>query len=351
MIASTTGEWPPVSSADSGGVSNWTSDQLANGPYTVTPISSLVLGHTPRNVDTYQEHVRNLAEVESDLPPILVHKPSGRVIDGAHRVRAAALRGERSIRARMYSGSLDDAFVLAVSINSQHGLPLSRAERRSAAIKILQSHPQWSDRVIAKITGFASGTIGRLRQQSVDPDSLPLARIGKDGRVRPLDSAGGRQRVRELVIERPTASNRVIAKEAGVSASTVLNVRRRMVDNTEVKLPKSQHRHQENGDVADASPSRANESKVNDVGASSAETALGMLLQDPTIRFNVRGRFLLRWLSISREGTESARQIIDSIPDHCAATVAKLARSYALAWADIANQLEKRSLPDQHARH
>ncbi len=43
-------------------------------------------------------HARSLAQTEADLPPIVVHRTTTRVIDGMHRLTAAGLRGEREIR-------------------------------------------------------------------------------------------------------------------------------------------------------------------------------------------------------------------------------------------------------------
>jgi len=185
MTISERDEWNDPGSSDRD-VASWALRQLDDCPCVSKLISSLVLGHTPRRVETHIEHVRVLADVIERLPPILVHGPSGKVIDGAHRVRAALLRSENTIRARIYSGSLDDAFVLAVNLNSNHGLPLSRPERTAAANRILRSHAQWSDRMVAGITGLAAGTIRNLRQESTAPGPLPMTRVGKDGRARPL---------------------------------------------------------------------------------------------------------------------------------------------------------------------
>jgi hypothetical protein len=61
-------------------------------------IESLVLDMSPRQGGENDEHARALAEPEERLPPIVVHGPSMRVIDGIHRVRAAIIRGERKKR-------------------------------------------------------------------------------------------------------------------------------------------------------------------------------------------------------------------------------------------------------------
>jgi hypothetical protein len=59
---------------------------------------------TPRSGSEDDEHVNALTDVEDRLPPIIVHRPTMRVIDGTHRLRAAKLRGARRIRARYFEG-------------------------------------------------------------------------------------------------------------------------------------------------------------------------------------------------------------------------------------------------------
>lgn len=103
-------------------------------------ISDLVLGCSPRLVGENADHVRILTEVGAALPPILVHRQSMRVIDGLHRVRAACAKGERTICARFFDGTDNAAFILAVESNIAHGLPLTTADRKAAAARIIGSH-------------------------------------------------------------------------------------------------------------------------------------------------------------------------------------------------------------------
>jgi len=301
-------------------------------------ISALIIGDTPRDAE-HTTHVRLLADALEKLPPILVHGPSGKVIDGAHRVRAAVLCGEDAIRARIYSGSLEDAFVLAVNLNTQHGLPLSRAERAAAAVRILKSHPQWSDRVIAEFTGQSASAIGNLRQDSAAPNAQPMARVGKDGRVRPVSGVPGRRRASELLAARPEASARAIAREAGVSVATVLDVRRRLATGEDPVSPR-RRRGARRGikGAAQVAVARGSEGMRVD-----AAQMLATLTKDPSMRLSSRGRFLLRWMSMSRDGMDVYRQIVDEVPDHCATAVARLARGYAALWAQVADMLECRA--------
>jgi len=86
------------------------------------------------------------------------------IIDGVHRVQAAILRGQKEIDAEFVDGSSEDAFVLAVRVNVDHGLPLSLADRKAAAERILDTHPDWSDRAIAAAVGLSHKTVGAIRR-------------------------------------------------------------------------------------------------------------------------------------------------------------------------------------------
>ena len=129
--------------------------------------------------------VRTLAEVVNfcALPPILVQRDGLRVIDGTHRLAAAQARGEKFIRARIVNCTDEDAYILAVTVNTLHGLPLSRADSVSSARRILNWHPDWPDRAIASATGLRTHTIARLRQ-AADRATLVGGRSGEEARRR-----------------------------------------------------------------------------------------------------------------------------------------------------------------------
>src|SRR5215475_12583633 len=106
------------------------------------PISSLLPGDSPRLTGENPEHVQLLAAAQG-LPPILVHRSTMRVIDGMHRLRAAKLRGDRTIFVKFFEGDDGEAFLLSVDANIKHGLPLSLADREAAASRILALYQQW----------------------------------------------------------------------------------------------------------------------------------------------------------------------------------------------------------------
>jgi hypothetical protein len=204
-------------------------DVLASGRIEMVSTAQLRGGLSPRVNGIDQDHVRALMEVESSLPPLLVHEPTMTVIDGLHRLEAARRRGAEHIESVLLSGARSDAFVIAVHANVSHGKPLTLGERRAAAKVILADFPECSDRWLASVCGLSPSTVRGVRaanaQSSRDNGST---RVGRDGRRRPVDRGGLPVRVAEAVASNPGASVRGIAVVVGASPSTVLGHVRRL---------------------------------------------------------------------------------------------------------------------------
>lgn len=192
------------------------------------PIESLRFGLSPRNENHDPEHAAALVEVLDKVPPILVHTPTLRVIDGVHRVEAARLAGRKTLPALMFDGDETLARIEAVRSNILHGKPLTLAERESAAVQFLGLVPDWSDRRIADVSGLSPATVARLRDRATADSGQLRARVGRDGRVRPLDPSELRQRIADAITSEPEASNRAIARRTAASPATVRDVRERL---------------------------------------------------------------------------------------------------------------------------
>lgn len=314
------------------------------------PVRSLRSADTPRSAGENLEHVRLLSRLEAVLPPVIVHRTTMRVVDGMHRLRAAVLRGDESMRVRFFDGDERDAFVVAVKENVAHGLPLSAADRAAAADRIVRSHPSWSDRAIAGVAGLSARTVSDIRRTAFPQGARIEARLGRDGRVRPLDSSAGRIRAAELIAEEPQASLRQIAQQSGISPSTVRDVRERL-RRGEDPLPNSLR-----SAAAPPVPTTQNQTDASSVPlpgiatgprpgskhGRSQTTALSILIKDPSIRSRERGRLLLRMLGASACLTPSREQLIDAVPEHCVDLVCQVAKEFAAAWAKFAEDLEVR---------
>ena len=291
------------------------------------------------------EYVRALSTVDVPLPPIVVHRPTMRVIDGMHRLRAAMHRGEHTIEVRYFDGDEDDAFVLAVEANMGNGMPLTLADRRAAAARIIATHPHRSDRWIALVSGLAANTVGAIRKCSTVEKSRSNSRIGRDGRVRPLDSSEGRRLAAELMLANPGRSLRDIAKAAGIAPSTVLDVRNRLNSGNDPVPAKRDTKPQGVSRIQ-----RRGKSISVDPGVDPA-AILRTLRNDPSLRFNDAGRTLLRWLDTHTVDEQAATPPLQEIPAHCIGTITALARHNARFWAMFSEHLdslerESKSVPD-----
>lgn len=277
-----------------------------DGPVTSVPVSELRTGGSPRQGGENLEHIRVLADAEGELPPIIVRRADMRVVDGMHRLRAARLRGEQTIAVRYFDGDDSDAFVLAVRTNVTHGLPLSLGDRKAAAERIITSHAHWSDRMIATVSGLSAATIARIRK--AHPELEADARVGHDGKVRPVNSMERRRVARSILLAEPTLSLREVARRAGISPETARSVRRR--------LP--------------TEPAPPQQDPV---------TLVRQLRGDPTLRFSESGRMLLRLLEVRSVPPEKWAAIAANMPAHWRDSVARVAMECADTWRTFAEQL------------
>src|SRR5262249_7882976 len=101
-------------------------------------------------------------------------------------------------------------------------------DREAAAARILNSHPNLSDRAVADIAGLAARTVATLRVRVIPEGGHVTARVGKDGRIRPLNTADARRVASEMLSRHPESSLREVARVAGLSPGTVRNVRERL---------------------------------------------------------------------------------------------------------------------------
>jgi AraC-like DNA-binding protein len=203
-------------------------ERAARTPGEHVAVADLRPGATPRISGEDEAHARLLAVAPGPLPPILVHRPTMTVIDGMHRLIAATLRGDEEIAAVFFEGSLEDAFVEGVRSNVAHGKPLTLQDREAAAKRILATHHHWSDRAIAEVCAMSPKTVARIRRAILRDG--PPARVGRDGRIRPVDGSSARLHAAEIIRSQPDASIREVARIAGTSSGTVRDVRRRLTE-------------------------------------------------------------------------------------------------------------------------
>jgi hypothetical protein len=297
-------------------------------------IADLRPADSPRLEGTNEAHAQLLADSNAVLPPILVARQTMQIIDGMHRLRAAQLRGDDTAAVEYTDVEPDMAFVLAVQANTTHGLPLSLADRRQAATRILSSHPHWSDRAISRVAGLSPGSVAMLRRRVIDQE--PAGRLGLDGRVRPGDTAGRRRSAARAITERPELSLREIAGLAGISPATATDVRRRLARG-EDPVPETLRERR-------TGPAPTTERPViRQPPAHDREAAIRGLARDPSLRFTDSGRAILRWIMTTTTATDRCREFSAAVPADAKKTCATLARAYAADWLYFADQLERRA--------
>lgn len=131
----------------------------------------------PRCEGVDEAHVRALVEVPDSWPPVaIVQNAQGEriLVDGFHRLEAARRLGLATIPARVIEFPCDgDLFRLAFELNAAHGKPLSLADRKAYARRLIGSQPNLSDREIGRRTGIHHETVGALRSENRDPQTQP----------------------------------------------------------------------------------------------------------------------------------------------------------------------------------
>lgn len=270
-------------------------------------IDLLAVDDSPRLEGVDMDHVHALAEAQGQLPPILVHRGTMKVIDGRHRLMAAELQGCSTVEVCFFDGSEDEAFVKSVQANVAHGLPLTLADRTAAAARIVKAHAEWSDRRIAVLVGLSPKTVGAVRMRSTEEIPQSQVRVGRDGRVRRLPA-------RKPGNKRPAAPEGESKADTGTGKAG------------------------ERGDGRE----RRSRAPAGRSAATSMET-LQALRQDPAFRLTDTGRFLLRLLDLHLNQVREWNRLIAHVPPHRANSVANLARECSQTWREFAEQVSAQS--------
>ena len=334
-------------------VQDWVAG-IASIPIEMVPISSLHTGDSPRtNRAISEDHVRALAEIADALPPIIVHRQTMSVIDGSHRLQAALRRDADTIAVRYFDGNSHGAYAVAVHANVAHGLPLSLPERKSAAARLIEVFPGWSDRRIAMMAGLSHRTVSAIRRCATGQDVQSNSRVGVDGKVRPLRTLDGRRKAAELIAANPGASLREIAKAAGISPGTVKSVRDDLLGRTNCSTLRASSLNDgeealeiSSTDAVKRLPTMTREGAPTPI----QHAILKSLSTDPALRFTDRGKALLRCVSQSVSGIDNWEKAVVGAPEHCIDQLTRLAMANAQAWKDLAGQFKDRDRSDGEPR-
>jgi ParB-like chromosome segregation protein Spo0J len=294
-------------------------------------IDAVHVGPSMRAAGIDPLHVAALAEVAALWPPIVVNRADSSVIDGHHRIAAARQLGLRELSVTWFEGSVEDAYLEFVRCNVGHGLPLTLAERRHAARRMLRCYAERSDRAIAAVCGVSATTIARLRRElgpvdcSCDGAGDAKGRIGRDGRVRPLNGLALRSRIAQELALRPEASLRAIAGMVGASPETVRSVR------NELRAGTGAAKYAATGSAA-----------ISVLDIAPVETPVAPPSEDRAFTDRDGGQEFVDWFEATSVENLDPWSHIDAIPLSRVYEIADVARRRAEFWTRFANALETR---------
>jgi len=302
------------------------------------PVARLRFGSSFREGGVNGDHVRRLVRLGGRWSPILVDRVSGVVIDGVHRVAAARVLGLSQIEASLFTGDPDEALIEFVRRNVHHGLPLTLRERKSAAGRVLSVHPEWSDRRIAEICALSPKTVGRMRGAEDCPsEEVPrldcAVRVGRDDRVRPVNSGSVRARVVAAIEQQPGASLRSVAASVGVSPETVRSVR--------LSLTQDSAAESAPGPGPDARPV---ECQVVDCQLEEDRVVDEPVVDEPVVAAPsvAAAEAFGVWFARTGVGAAECARWMGAVPAGRLAEIVGEARRRAQQWLDFANAVERR---------
>lgn len=287
------------------------------------PVKNLRPGPRVRKAGFNRDQVDALSRSVKDWPPIVVRRMDHTIVDGHHRYLAARQLGLCQMDCVYFEGTSESAFLEALKRNLHHGLPLSLKERESAGYRVLEIHPEWSDRRVAEACGLAPGTVARLRNVVVRPDggdAHSTGRFGRDGRSYPANPGASRERILRVLREQPEMSLRAVARATGTSQATVRAAKARLA---EVRT----------GEGTQASPPLPS---IDTAGLCSSAGRIS----DAAVLSTDDGRKFADWFGRTRVSEEDWRALIECIPISRVYEVADEARRRGDIWLRIASALE-----------
>lgn len=147
------------------------------------PLQEIVLNAgTQSRVRIDYDTVKEYAEALRDginLPPVTVCRtPDSRfvLVDGFHRWHAHREAGLSEITSSVITGTVRDALVMSLGVNSDHGLRRTNADKRAAVLTALRDPElrQMSDHKIAAMCRVTQPFVSGLRKEIYPPNAEPL---------------------------------------------------------------------------------------------------------------------------------------------------------------------------------
>ncbi len=143
------------------------------------------------------DHVERLREpIKAGKPrhgdPVTIYKVANEgshdyfVTDGHHWIEALKLEGKKKVKARILSGTRENAFRSAIGSNGTHGLPRTTADKERAVRLCLEDADvgKGSTKAIAKACRVSESLAARVRTEWEDKNGANAERVGDDGKKR-----------------------------------------------------------------------------------------------------------------------------------------------------------------------
>src|SRR5690606_33649878 len=131
--------------------------------------------------DVDHDTVERYAESFDELPPITVQARTFALVDGRHRLEAAARAGSDFIKARFADIPDDELALRAFEANLNHGLPYRTSERIKGLKLMLRHYPEMSNGQLVRRLGLSYETVAKYRAQ-VEAAANVTTRVGADGK-------------------------------------------------------------------------------------------------------------------------------------------------------------------------
>lgn len=148
--------------------------------------------------ETLQQYI-DVLENEGELPPITLFRDDAGehyLADGFHRFRAHEQLGKATIKAYVKDGNRDAAIEFAESANLEHGLKLTREDKKNILFRRLERGHEWktfSARELGRLLGVSRMTVGRWLEEYSSVTFVTVDRthvVSADGRVRDTTNIG-----------------------------------------------------------------------------------------------------------------------------------------------------------------
>lgn len=137
---------------------------------------------SPDVVDQYAEDMQG----GNILPSVIVFYDGTfyYLVDGHHRFHAAMKIGAPSLECTVIDGTLREAVLFSMTVNSKHGLPRSSADKRYCILRMLDDieYGEYSDNHIAKLCHVGNALVAKIRAElgKIAPAVRKHVRDGKE---------------------------------------------------------------------------------------------------------------------------------------------------------------------------